>query len=167
MLRVRQAGEADTKTIEALLLKKVEELAEKDLVQWEVSEVLWENLKQDYQPENFYLVYRDEQAIGCFCVVDYDPTYWAADKPKAALYIHKVMVLNVGKGQGVSDYILDYFKQLGREQGVPCVKLDVREHKAKLRAYYERNGFRLDSIVDLKKGYLTALYKFDLREKTN
>ncbi|WP_277489292.1 GNAT family N-acetyltransferase [Breznakia sp. PF5-3] len=148
--------------IESLLLQKVDELSKKGLVQWEKEEVLWKTLQNEYVVENFYLVYQDDDPVGCFCVIDYDPTYWLHDKPHEALYIHKVMVLDKVKGQGVSNYILDQFKELGRKAGMPCVKLDVRAHKDKLRAYYERNDFILEEIVDLGKGYLTALYRYDL-----
>ena len=159
---VKQAQKKDISCIETLYKLKVQELAEKGLKQWEDEEISWEAMSQDYDISDFYIVYCDKEAVGCFSVVDYDPTYWINDKPKEALYIHKVMVLNKAKGSGASDYILDVFKELGKKRGMPCVKLDVREHKEKLRSYYERNGFELVEIVDLQKGYLTALYKFDL-----
>lgn len=162
MRTIRQATDGDCKLIEAILLQKIDELAKKNLVQWEKKEVHWDVLSKDYNIDNFYLVFDEATPIGLFCVVDYDPTYWLEDKPKEALYIHKVTVLDIASGSGASTMILDYFKMLGRKAKVPCVKLDVREYKPKLRAYYERNGFILDHIVDLGKGYLTALYRFDL-----
>lgn len=162
MIEIKQACAKDTKMIEKMYLKKIDQLANKGLVQWEREEVLWDELSKSYQPENFYIVYRDNIAVGGFVVIDYDPTYWLNDKAKEALYIHKVMVLDEAEKQGVSDMILTYFKKLGKEQGYPVVKLDVREHKSKLRAFYERNGFKLKEIVDLGKGYLTCLYTYDL-----
>lgn len=159
---VKQAQDKDITCIETLYKIKVQELAEKGLKQWEDEEITWDTMSQDYDISNFYIVYKDDEAIGCFSVVDYDPTYWLNDKPKEAIYIHKVMVLNKARGSGASDFILDAFKDIGRKRGMSCVKLDVREHKEKLRSYYERNGFKLVEIVDLGKGYLTALYKFDL-----
>lgn len=162
MLEMRQATTTDCQLVESLLLQKVKELANKGIVQWHADEVLWESLKLEYTIDNFYLIYRDGEAVGCFAVVDYDPGYWQDDIPHEALYIHKVMVLDKASGSGVSDFILDQFKQLGREAKVASVKLDVREHKQKLRSFYERNGFTLVSIVDLNKGYLTALYEYVL-----
>lgn len=163
MINIRQANEQDISIIEAMYLRKIEQLAAKGLLQWEKEEVLWETLSQSYQIEHFYLVYLEEVLVGGFVVVDYDPTYWLHDKPKEALYIHKVMVLDEAEKKGVSNAILDYFKQLGRQQGYAVVKLDVRENKPKLRAFYERNGFVLKEIVDLKKGYLTCLYEYKLK----
>lgn len=163
MIEIIQASKKDTSLIESLYLKKIDQLANKGLVQWEREEVMWEELAKSYQPENFYLVYRDKIAVGGFVVVDYDPTYWLHDKPKDALYIHKVMVLDEAEKQGISDMILTYFKKLGSDQGYDVVKLDVREYKDKLRAFYERNGFKLKETVDLGKGYLTCLYEYKLK----
>lgn len=162
MIEIRQACSKDTNLIETMYLKKINQLAAKGLVQWEKEEVMWDALSKSYQPEDFYIVYRDDQAVGAFVVVDYDPTYWLNDKPKDALYIHKVMVLDEAEKQGISDKILTHFKMLGKQQGYDIVKLDVREYKTKLRAFYERNGFKLKETVDLGKGYLTCLYVYKL-----
>lgn len=161
-MNVKQAQAKDISCIEKMYKLKVQELAQKGLKQWEEDEITWAAMSQDYDISDFYIVYQKDEAVGCFCVVDYDPTYWLNDKPKQALYIHKVMVLNKASASGVSDYILDVFKELGKARGMECVKLDVRAHKEKLRSYYERNGFELVEIVDLKHGYLTALYRFNL-----
>lgn len=164
MIEIKQASDKDTDLIESLYLKKIDQLASKGIVQWETNEVMWDELSNSYLPENFYIVYRDEIAVGAFVVVDYDPTYWLNDKPKEALYIHKVMVLDEAEKQGISDMMLTHFKQLGIEQGYDVVKLDVREYKTKLRAFYERNGFKWKETVDLGKGYLTCLYYYDLKD---
>lgn len=161
-IRIRQAQPGDEMVVENLLTTKVHELAAKDIVQWELEEVTWDALSKDYDITNFHIVYRDNKPVATFSVVDYDPTYWLHDKPKEALYIHKVMVLDEASKSGISTMMLDYFKELGRKQGYDVVKLDVREYKKPLRAYYERNGFILVEIVDLGKGYLTALYEYKL-----
>ena len=163
MIYIRQATIADSSDIESIYLKKVKQLAAKGLKQWDEEEVLFSTLSKMYTIDCFYLVYFNGCLVGGFIVVDYDPTYWLYDKPKQALYIHKVMVLDEAEKKGISNAILDYFKQLGIDKGYPSVKLDVRESKPKLRAFYERNGFVLKEIVDLNKGYLTCLYEYKLK----
>lgn len=160
MITIKQATKEDSKVIEQIYLQKVEELAFKGLKQWDKEEVLWNTLAKDYQIEQFYIVYKDKKAVGGFVLVDYDPTYWKDDEAKQFLYIHKVMVLDEVEKTGISNMILDFFKKETKARGYQLAKLDVREHKQKLRAYYERNGFVLHSIVDLGKGYLTALYTY-------
>ncbi len=163
MVEIKQAKEKDIACIEAMYLKKIRQLANKGLHQWNEEEVMWDTLSKSYTIDEFFIVYENQQAIGGFIVVDYDPTYWLHDKPKEALYIHKVMVLDEVQKRGISDQILDYFKLLGKKRGYDVVKLDVRENKPMLRAFYERNGFQLKEIVDLKKGYLTCLYEYKLK----
>lgn len=161
MFTIRQAKVGEEKVIEQVYLQKVEELADRNIVQWEKEEVLWDTLSKSYIIEQFYLVYtNDKELVGAFVVVNYDPTYWVEDKEDDALYIHKVMVLDKVRKQGASKYILEYFKTMGKELGYPSVKLDVRAHKEKLIAYYESNAFQLVKTVDLHKGYLTCLYEY-------
>lgn len=161
-MKIKQATKDDIQTIESLYLKKIKQLDNKNIKQWDTEEVLWENLSKDYKIEEFYIVRIKEKVVGSFILVDFDPTYWIHDKPKQALYIHKLMVDECVKKQGVSDAILTFFKEEGKRRGYTVVKLDVRAHKEKLRSLYERNGFQLVEVVNLQKGYLTALYEYQL-----
>lgn len=161
-MKIKQATMDDIQVIETLYLKKIKQLENRKIKQWDNHEVLWENLSKEYKIEQFYLVEIKGDIVASFIIVDFDPTYWLNDKAKQALYIHKLMVDDCVKKQGVSDAILTFFKEEGRRRGYPVVKLDVRAHKEKLRSFYERNGFQLVEIVDLQKGYLTALYEYRL-----
>lgn len=163
MINIKQATVENIRLLEDLYSKKIDQLAAKNIVQWEKDEVLWNTLSKSYTIDDFYIVYENSKAVGAFVIVDYDPTYWLHDKAKETLYIHKVMVLDEAEKKGISDQILTFFKQEGKRQGYPVVKLDVREYKDKLRAFYERNGFVLKEIVDLNKGYLTCLYEYKIK----
>lgn len=165
MVTIRNAKEKDIQLIETLYRNRVTQLANKNIKQWEYEEVTWNTLSKDYTPDNFYIVEKEDRAVGAFAIVDYDPGYWKNDKKGDALYLHKVLVDESATKQGVSSLILDYFKEKGRKEGYPIVKLDVREYKDKLRALYERNGFVLKEIVDLNKGYLTCLYTYECKMK--
>lgn len=165
MFHIRQATEGEEKIVEQLYLQKIEELNTIYIKQWEKEEVLWDTLSTSYIINQFYFVESKDEVVGAFVVVNYDPTYWVDDRRDDALYIHKVMVLQKSSKLGASDQILTFFKQLGKELGYASVKLDVRDHKDKLIAYYERNGFQLVKTVDLKKGYLTRLYEYRYEKK--
>ncbi len=164
MIEIKQACSNQTQLIEDLYILKVNQLANKGLKQWEHEDVMWRTMSQDYKIEQFYIVYRNQQPVGAFVLVDYDPTYWKDDEAGKFLYIHKVMVLDEAEKTGISGIVLDYFKEETYRRGYTIAKLDVRAYKDKLRAYYERNGFVLHRIVDLNKGYLTALYTWTKTE---
>lgn len=164
MYSLQQATENDIDKIEEVLIKKVEELQLMGITnQWSKQSVSWDTLKTKSQPDNYYFVYHNEDIAGMFCVVDEDKLYWPEDEAKTALYIHKISVLHPYRGKGVSKYILDAFKQMGRNIGVKSVKLDVRAHSHKLCSLYERNGFELLRIEDLKDGDQSALYEYKLK----
>lgn len=158
MLEFRQACENDISLIENLYRTRLEQLHKKGIEQWTFEEITWPKLSLIYDITHFYLVYKDKEVCGAFVMADYDPLYWKEDKPKNALYIHKVMVLEHVSGQGVSDAIMTYFKEEAKRRGYSIAKLDVREYKTKLRSFYERNGFSLYKTVDLGKGYPICLY---------
>ena len=158
MLKFKQANEKDIALIEYLYSTRLQQLHDKGIEQWSEEEITWPQLSKIYDVSHFYIVYKNEEACGAFVMADYDPLYWRDDKPKDALYIHKVMVLESVSGTGVSDAILAYFKEEAKRRGYPVAKLDVREYKTKLRSFYERNGFKLYKTVDLGKGYPICLY---------
>ena len=54
--------------------------------------------------------------------------------------------------------MIQYFIDKGRREGYPDVRLDVREHKDKLRRMYERNGFQLYKTGRFLSAFTTALY---------
>lgn len=164
MIKIKNATKNDIDLIETLYRNRILQLANKNIKQWEYEEVTWEALSKSYECHDFYIVEKEEKAVGAFAIVDYDPSYWCNDKKGEALYLHKVMVDESVEKQGVSDKILDYFKEKGKKEGYSKVKLDVREYKDKLRKFYERNGFVLKEIVDLKKGYLTCLYEYEIEK---
>lgn len=158
MYTVRQANENDITAIDALYKRKVDQLAEKGIKQWDYETVTWKEMSKSYKLSQFHLVYQEDNLVGAFVVMERDMEYWPDDEANTALYLHKLLVDDGAAKSGLSSWILEYFKQLGRKYGYQYVKLDVREYKHKLRSFYEQNGFELKEIVDLNKGYLTCLY---------
>ena len=164
MIKIKQAQKGDIELIEQMMFKRIDELADKGILQWSKSDVSWKYLSLEYKEEDFYIVTADGEFAGSFCVVDYDPNVWINDPCGKYLYIHKIIVMEKYSGQGLGDYILSFFKDLGREAGVSSVKLDVRDYKKKLRRLYERNGFVLDHIAYFNGNeYNTCFYRYDIK----
>lgn len=159
-LIITQACEQDIPALEQMYRNRVLFNNAHDIAQWRLEEVTWEALSELYTIEDCFVgKVNGEVACACF-IVDIDELYWPEAKPKESLYLHKICVDPKYRGLGYSDALITYFKEKGRREGYPCVRLDVRKHKQALRQMYERNGFVLVKYGDFVPEFSTALYHY-------
>lgn len=157
---IRQAKLTDIAALEDMYRRRVLFNNEHDIAQWHLHEVTWEALSELYTIEDCY-VGEVNGTIACACfIVDIDELYWPECKAKESLYLHKICVDPNFRGKGYSDALITFFKEKGRQEGYPCVRLDVRKHKKALRDMYERNGFTLVKYGDFVPEFSTALYHY-------
>lgn len=157
---IRQAKLTDIAALEDMYRRRVLFNNEHDIAQWHLHEVTWEALSELYTIEDCY-VGEVNGTITCACfIVDIDELYWPECKAKESLYLHKICVDPNFRGKGYSDALITFFKEKGRQEGYPCVRLDVRKHKKALRDMYERNGFTLVKYGDFVPEFSTALYHY-------
>ena len=159
-ITIKQATEADIPVIESILLDTVNWLNEMGQPLWGADEVKWDKLagkppiggdhyiSGNYFASNFYIAYLDGVPAGCMALVDYDPFFWPDAKKGETLIIHKLAVTKAARKSGVSDAMMDYFKEHGAKYNVKTLRLDTDAERPKTRAFYERHGFR---IVDTRK----------------
>ena len=165
MIHIRQAKEDDIDAIERMYRDRVAFNNEHKIPQWRYDQVTWDALSELYAIKDYYVgVANHEIVCGCF-IVDVDLLYWPDEPKGAALYLHKIVVHPAQSGLGYADALISFFKTKGEEEGFPCVRIDVRAQKAKLRAMYERNGFILQRIAQFVPEFETALYQVNFDEK--
>ena len=159
-LQIRQAKLEDIPALEEMYKRRVLFNNEHDIAQWYLHEVTWEALSELYTIEDCYVgEVNGDIACACF-IVDIDELYWPECGPKESLYLHKICVDPNYRGRGYSDALITFFKEKGRKEGYPDVRLDVRKHKKALRDMYERNGFTLVKYGDFVPEFSTALYHY-------
>lgn len=159
-LKIRKANVADIPAIENIYAKRVAYNDAYDIHQWSIEEVNWQAFSRLYTIDDYYVgIYEGSIVCGLF-IVDVDEIYWPNVKKGESLYLHKICVDPDFSGCGFADELIHFFKEMGRVNGYSHVRLDVRAHKDKLRAMYERNGFVLHSIHTIVAGYETALYTY-------
>lgn len=160
-MKIRQANVMDIPIMEQLYKKRVLYNNAKGIPQWNIDDVTWAALSKIYRIEDFYVL-EDPMICACCCIVDIDLIYWP-DMPKgASLYLHKIVVDPDCAKLGYGNALVSFFKEKGRQEGYPDVRLDVRAQKEKLRQFYENNGFRLWEIKSIFPQYQTALYIYSL-----
>jgi len=156
---VRQADECDISIIEEILLDAVNWMSKNGLPnQWNESNVKWANLSKSYKINNFYISYQNGLPAACMALTEYDPTYWP-DIPKSqSLYLHKVAVKRTFAGKGCSKDLIDFAKKLALSYGIEAIRLNCNQHRNKLRALYENEGFICVEEKTLFEKLDTALY---------
>lgn len=163
MLHIRQAREEDKLSIEAMYERRVRYNDAHGIHQWKLDEVNWEAFSRLYTIDDYYVGTLHGSVVCGNFIVDEDALYWPEMKKGASLYLHKICVDPAYSKNGYADALIQYFVEKGRREGYPDVRLDVREHKDKLRSMYERNGFQLYKTSRFHKDFTTALYIYPFK----
>lgn len=163
MLEIKQADENDISIIEDILLDVVHWMYDIGCPQWSVDRVMWNDLKQYYEINDFYILYSNGIPAGCMVIIDYDPMFWDITKGES-LYIHKLAVKRQFAGQDYSKILIDFAKTMACKRNINAVRLDCRTDRPKVRALYERNGFVCVKEFKLFGKYDTALYVCNIKK---
>ena len=159
-MQIRKATTKDIPAIEAMYRDRVLYNDAHDMHQWHMEQVSWECFSQLYTIDDYYVAEENNIIVGGCFIVDIDELYWPDEPKGAALYLHKIVVHPNHRGKGYADALISFFKEKGRKEGYPEVRIDVREKKTKLRAMYERNGFILLKTGQFVSEFTTALYHY-------
>lgn len=155
---IRRTTDVDIQTIEEIYADVVRWMDENGLHQWEMRNVAWAALSEYYQINDFYIAYEGAAPAACMACVDVDPSFWP-DIPKGeSLFLHKVAVKRSFAGQGISKQLIDFAKKMARGRGIQAIRLDCHQDREKVRALYEKEGFRCVEEKVLFGKYATAFY---------
>ena len=139
---VMQAQEGDISFIEEILMDAVNWMSVSGLPnQWNESNIKWTSLSRGYKINDFYIAYHNGFPAACMAVTDYDTTYWPLIPKGESLYLHKVAVKRIYAGKGFSKELIDYAKKLALSHHIHTIRLNCNQHRSKLRAVYENEGF--------------------------
>lgn len=164
-IMVKQADECDILIIEEILLDAVNWMSKSGQQnQWNDSNVKWSNLSKSYKINNFYIAYENVLPTACMALTDYDPIYWTNIPKGESLYLHKVAVKRAFAGKGFSKELIDFTKNLALSYCINAIRLNCNQHRNKLRAVYENEGFICVEEKTFFGKYDTALYVFNCKD---
>lgn len=132
---------------------------------WQPQNLNQEFLLQYAKPQEFFAVLVDKKpAAAAILQLNQNAQDWKnVDKNKSqpALYIHWLCVKRQFSNQGLPKLIIDFAKQLAKNNNVNLLRVDTNAEEQKLRDLYEELGFNLVSIEqeDYRK---TAFYQQSL-----
>jgi GNAT superfamily N-acetyltransferase len=112
-------------------------------------------LRSDIASGGLYLIWRHEDPIGTFSLLESDPIFWP-DGGGAAMYLHRFAISRGAAGAG--RFAVEWCLRETRRRGRSYVRLDCLADNPGIRRYYERFGF---TAVDEKvvNGTRYSLYE--------
>jgi ribosomal protein S18 acetylase RimI-like enzyme len=146
-LVLREATEADAEAIVALLHAAFDEYRGRLDPPSGVHQETAETVRRKMATTRVVLVLAGGAAAGC---VFYEP---GANR----LHLGRLAVFPARRRRGCGRRLIEYVEARARELGLPCVRLGVRLALPDLRAYYEREGYR---VVEYRAhdGYTAPTY---------
>ncbi|MFC4427462.1 GNAT family N-acetyltransferase [Deinococcus navajonensis] len=128
---------------------------------WSPASLSPERLGRHYPPQGWTVAWRGDQAVGCFVLLGEDPLFWPHATPGEATYLHKLAVHPTAQGQGLSEVLLREAARQTLQGGRQLLRLDTATARPRLRAIYERFGFRhVDDL--LVKTWAVSRYELRL-----
>jgi GNAT superfamily N-acetyltransferase len=163
---VRQALIADTSTVHRLLLEAaawVDALAapEDRRRMWEAGELEHEAVAAEVAAGQFHLAEIEGLPAGAIRFQLEDRLFWPDLPEGESAFVHRLVVSRAFKGRGVSSALLQWAASHARETGRSWLRLDCDNDRPKLKALYERFGFRLHSYRHVGP-YYVARYEYPL-----
>jgi GNAT superfamily N-acetyltransferase len=158
---IQQAREADAKAVSEILLEAASWLRQQNMTMWRDNELVHERLAADVANGFFFIGRIEGQSAGVIKFQLEDRLFWP-DMPRGeSAYVHRLAVRRQFAKGTVSTRLLSWAVNRTRELGRPYLRLDCEASRAKLRAIYERFGFRHHSDRQVRP-YAVSRYEYKI-----
>jgi len=161
-IQIRQARPEEARVVEDILVEASRWVDSLGVVMWDEGELDAARIAAEAAAGQFVIAEVDGDAAGVIRFQLEDLLFWPdLPSPQESAFVHRLAVRRKFKGQGVSDALLAWSVDRARSLGKRHLRLDCDESRPKLRALYERLGFRLHSFRQVGP-YYVARYEYPL-----
>jgi len=162
-LSIRQAASQDIDTVSDILREAARWLEDSGMAMWRDDELLPESIASDVQSGSFFLAEYDGETAGTVRFQLEDNLFWPDVPQHDSAFIHRLAVRRCYAGGDVSSALLLWSIARTRALGRRYIRLDCEVSRPRLRAIYERIGFRFHSNRQVGP-YFVARYEFDVTD---
>ena len=160
-IEMKQATLADLITVSNVLMEAADWLCTTGRPMWRDSELDPDHLRQDVASGLFYLARCDGEPAGTLKFQLTDNIFWPDLPGEDAAYVHRVAVKRKFAGGRVSSAMLEWVLRHTAALGRTYLRLDCEAGRERLRAVYERVGFRFHSYRHVGP-YFVARYEYSV-----
>jgi GNAT superfamily N-acetyltransferase len=162
-IQIRQAEAGDLDVVSAVLTEAAVWLEGRGMGLWRANELTPTRISNDVSDGLFFLAEHTGQPAGTIKFQLSDLMFWPDVPQDEAAFIHRVAVRREFAGGTVSFALLSWAAQRTHALNRRFLRLDCEATRLKLRAVYERFGFRHHS--DRQVGpYFVARYQLEVGE---
>lgn len=139
---VREARAADVQTVSTILQETASWLDGRGMPLWRADELAASRISQEVSDGLFFIAECDGEPAGTVKFQLEDPLFWPEVQPEESAFIHRLAIRRCFAGGAVSNALLEWAVQRTQSFDRKFLRLDCDAARAKLRAVYERFGFR-------------------------
>ena len=160
-IAVRQASAGDLDTVRAILVEADEWAAQFGIPMWVDDELSPGRIGADIASGMMFLAEIEGTPVGTVRFQLSDAEFWPDAPLDESAYIHRLAVRRRWAGLDVSTALMSWAVERTRAVGRTRLRLDCDADRTRLRAMYERFGFRYHS--DRQVGpYYVARYEMEV-----
>jgi GNAT superfamily N-acetyltransferase len=153
---IRQASSADTRVIAEMLREAAKWVEALDgTIMWVEGELEEPRVRAEVDAGLFVVAEVDGRAAGAMRFQLEDRLFWPDLEGTDSAFVHRLAVWRTFAGQGISTALLQWAVDRARQLGRKYVRLDCDAERTRLRALYERFGFRLHSYRQVGAYYVS------------
>src|SRR5271157_758563 len=157
---IRQAMPQDAENVIGILGEAARWLEQRGMAMWRDDELLPGRTVADINAGLFFVAEWEGLAAGVVKFQLEDSLFWPDVPRSQSAFVHRLAVRRQFAGGGVSSALLRWAAERARSLGRDYLRLDCEASRPRLRAVYERFGFRHHS--DRQVGpYLVSRYEFE------
>lgn len=161
-IRIRLAGLQDVDGIASILSEAAAWLQQYGTPMWRAEELSIEHITADVTGGLFFVAEVNADRVGTIKFQLEDPLFWPDVPDGESAFVHRLAVRRASAGGIVSGALLRWAADRARSHNRRFLRLDCEASRPRLRAVYERLGFRHHS--DRQVGpYHVARYEQELR----
>jgi GNAT superfamily N-acetyltransferase len=162
-LSIRQATPQDIDVVSDILREAAAWLEQSGMQLWRQGELQLNNISAEVRSGLFFLAECDDEPAGTIKFQLEDELFWPDVPQDDSAFIHRLAVRRRFAGGEVSSALLLWAIARTDALGRRYLRLDCEASRPRVRALYERMGFRFHS--DRQVGpYYVSRYDFDLLE---
>jgi GNAT superfamily N-acetyltransferase len=156
---IRQAIPQDAEKVMGILREAAQWLEQSGMSMWRDDELSPARIAADIGAGQFFLAEREGVAAGVVKFQLEDSLFWPDVPRNQSAFVHRLAVRRRFAGGGISSALLGWAVERARTLGKEYLRLDCEASRLRLRAVYEKLGFRHHS--DRQVGpYFVSRYEF-------
>ena len=160
-LLIRQATSADADAIVDTLAEAARWVEELDgTIMWVEGELEDERIRAEARSGMFVVAEVEGRVAGAMRFQLEDRLFWPDLEEAESAFVHRLAIRRAFAGQGISTALLEWAVHRAHALGKRFLRLDCDAERSRLRALYERFGFRLHSYREVGSYYVS---RYELR----